>query len=204
MKSTAIIVSALVISGLLGVSTWLDSANAVETTPDSVLVSQARRAVPAPLFRPVQQIWNELPSGYVMRLPSVVPDASEYAPDVWSSEGTLTVSLAANTSGCIQSIRNGEGVPGFCLAGNIRVSALNSRRAQQFTEWYPPNTRQTVILANGIEGFYSQGAQSASGYFPFVAWQQEGMFYEVMLRGGSRQDIIDTAVSMSSEPPLTR
>lgn len=142
-------------------------------------------------------IRNQLPKGMKMRLPSslplVPPDVMLY-PYIMSNNEVFSVALA-NTLDCSSSDNSSS-----CTVGGLGVFTPFGSKV-----WPPKGDNITPVdLGNGIQGLYLTRGESSQ----YVFWEQDGLKYAVGLGEGSTKDIskqqmIDMATSMASEPPIT-
>lgn len=157
---------------------------------------QVATAAPAPLFRPViQSIRNQLPKDMVMRLPSQVPPSdgiNTYAVVREYRGGLFAVNLASRPDCDVTA----------CNMGNIFVSRKipidknsglyeSQRSAKQFN------------LQPGVKGYYYYARSGSAGYRHHVFWKQNGLYFEVESRALSKQQVINMAISMTKESPIS-
>lgn len=170
---------------------------------------QSTPAEPAPIFQPIlSDIRSQLPQGTEIRLPSTFPtfdrsvlskalsvpiDGNIY-PYVDSKNEAIAVNFGVIPN-CAASAR-----PDQCTLGSIGV--FKSRKPKF---WPPKGDNVTPIdLGNGIRGYYLTRG-SGHNTLRYVSWQQNGWQYMLGTAAFamSQQQIIDTAISAASEPPIT-
>jgi len=184
----------------------------------SLYISEAK-AAPDPVFKSIlQDIRNQLPRGMVMRLPSVLklynpqgerlvvyPDVEQRNRDslnviLYSQPncgggrgsrscffGRLSVSqnLAEFENGLISKPLSNQILPGY----RNRVCGIVARRNVTLT---------SIVKAISVD-YDTCGA--SSGRSNWIIWQQNGLFFLVVVSNESVN--IDIATSMASEPPIS-
>ena len=158
---------------------------------------------PARVFTPqLAQIQNNLPLGFLMRLPSEIRlsgisgiEESKLFVGVFSADipPMYTVSLSTCDRGPIP-----------CLVGSF--SAARNTSASAVREFQRHKARQeSVTLSQGILGYLLEGPQQRPAYhFSSVMWEQDGMLYTVTFPAAQRQNILFMAHSMAHDFPLRR
>lgn len=158
-------------------------------------------ARPAPVFQPhLEQIRQELPPDYIMRLPAEIllggpghlhPNDLIVKVLPTSSPARMTVSLFTCERG-----------PYPCLVGSISAESATSSNAQrELNRHEAMNT--PITLANGVIGYFREGSSlTPPSDFSSVMWEQDGMIYTVSFLASERQNILYMARSMATEPPI--
>jgi len=146
-------------------------------------------AAPAPAFLPVlQQMRRELPSGWLVRLPSNRAFANKYIPVLFPWEGDVHIVLKYNTPECMRTAGTGGN---YCVAGRI----IFSRSLGGYQR-----SGERIILTDGVPGFYGEG-EAASGIYRGVTWRQDNQVYQVNGRI-PRSDVLSIARSMATQQPI--
>lgn len=158
-------------------------------------IAQSAIALPASIFQPtLQDIRTQLPKGMVMRLPAFVPDVgtATYAKvaGYFPEQGFFRVDLASEPD-CDATA---------CNMGNIFVFRRGNSLGEN--DGLPDSHTQPITLKPGVRGFYSYYRSGSAGYRHHVSWKQDGLFFEVESRAMSKQQVINTAISMAKEPPI--
>ncbi len=148
-------------------------------------------AQPAPLFQPlINDIRNELPKGWSIRLPSYFPTyPTKLYPYIQSDSKGFRVNFAIKPN---------------CSAPNCTIGGLAMLKSDG--KKFPPkgDNLTPINLSNGIRGYYftlGSGRDKAR----YVYWEQDkdkfgiGGIAEVV----SQKELIDIANSMANEPPIT-
>lgn len=158
-------------------------------------------ARPADMFQQrMEQIRQELPPGYTIRLPNEIllggpghlqPSDLIVRTFPSSSPQRYTISLFTCESG-----------PYPCLVGSFSTESASSTNAQQ--ELSRHQAMQTPItLADGVQGYLREGDRlNPPSDFSSVMWQQDNMIYTVSFLVDERQNLIDMARSMAIQPPI--
>lgn len=157
--------------------------------------AQSAIAVPASIFQPIlQDIRTQLPRGMVMRLPAFVPEVeiTTYAvvAGYFSDQGFFRVDLASRPDCGVTA----------CNMGNIFV--FRQRNPLDENDGLQDSHTKAITLKPGIRGFYSYYRSGSAGYRHHVSWKQDNLFFEVESRAMSKQQVIDMAISMATEPPI--
>lgn len=146
-------------------------------------------AAPAPAFFPVlQQMRRELPTGWLVRLPSNSSLTGKYIPVLFPRQGDVHIVLKYNTPECRRIAGTGGN---YCVAGRI-IFSRNLSKYQQSGE--------RVMLTEGVLGFYGEG-EAASGIYRGVTWKQDNQVYQVNGRI-PRSDVLAIARSMATQQPI--
>jgi len=173
---------------------------------------QTANAEPAPIFRPIlRDIQNQLPRGWVMRLPSIVniSDTQLYPQVITRIPGEFAVFLNSQPNcgaracqfGIITVAQNSE------YANNLRSKSIftlkelervNVIRRRGYETWTESDKRELIrsemavlertpiTLKPGINGLFivqnSGGASTPPSLS--VIWKQDGLNYRASIRGG--------------------
>lgn len=166
---------------------------------------QTASAEPAPMFRPIiREIQNQLPRGWVMRLPSSVniSDNPLYAKVVTTSSAHFAIFLNSQPNckarvcqfGIITVAQNStyannlRSQPIFSQQDIVRVRAIKQRDSQTWTESDKELLRRSgmavlertpIALKQGIEGLFivQSGAGVSTPPGASVLWKQDGLNY---------------------------
>jgi len=146
-------------------------------------------AAPAPAFLPVlQQMRRELPSGWLVRLPSNNSFKNKYIPVLFPWENDVHVVLKYATPECMRIAGTGGN---YCVAGRI----IFSRNLSGYQR-----SGERIMLTEGVLGFYGEG-EAASGIYRGVTWKQDNQVYRVNGRI-PRSDVLAIARSMATQKPI--
>ena len=150
-------------------------------------------ASPAAIFQPlIEDIRQQLPSGWVMRLPSSLPQEELY-PYIKSDSEGLTVHLTT-TPDCADSNN-----PTSCTAIVLVVSAKDDSE-----DWPPEGDKITSVnVSEDMNGYYFTTGEGDS-LIRYLVWQQDGLIYGVIAAGViiSQEQVLNVANSMTNESPL--
>jgi hypothetical protein len=176
---------------------YLLNFGAILTVSCQIFLSSAQSAiaVPASIFQPIlQDIRTQLPKGMVMRLPANVPDvgATTYAgvSGYFPEQGFFRIDLTSEPD-CDATA---------CNMGNIFVFRRGNSLGEN--DGLPDSRTKLITLKPGVRGFYSYYRSGSAGYRHHVFWKQDGLFFEVESRAMSKQQVINMAISMATEPPI--
>lgn len=156
---------------------------------------------PAPVFRSIlRDVQNQLPPGMIMRLPASIPilgDTVEgkfaYQPYIYSDNDYFA--LIFEPSGCRP---HGTGV---CDVGRLFVTN-NLSEGSIFKEALKKGS--PITLRTGVRGFYWTFSTATRNLLRVVIWRQDGMIFGALFPGMSKEEIINTAISMANENPVTK
>ncbi|NES95814.1 MAG: hypothetical protein F6K32_11380 [Desertifilum sp. SIO1I2] len=167
-----------------------------------VSVATSGMASPASVFVPhLDRIRQSLPSGWVMRLPSVVllgePADDGFIERLYvrvqgsSSPPMVNVSLFSCTSG-----------PYPCLVGSFAVDSQGSFNAQRdLAEHQRLGT--AYPLGSGVQGYLLEGfAKQPPSPFSTVIWAQDRAVYTASFLASERDNLLKMAASMAQSAPI--
>ncbi|MEB3177608.1 MAG: hypothetical protein VKL59_00980 [Nostocaceae cyanobacterium] len=160
-------------------------------------------ATPANVFTPyVNQIRENLPRGYEMRLPSEL-HLGEVADDdffkdlivrifpTYTPAGGMTVGLFTCISGDHP-----------CFVGSFSVDRENSPMALLEFQKHQA-TGEAIPLSPAINGYLLTGAkQNPAVMFSSLMWEQDGFIHTLSFLDGERENIILMGSSMVNSTPI--
>ena len=161
-------------------------------------------AKPAGIFAPdLDQIRQDLPPGYAMRLPSQILLGGP-ADDEFIQRLIVRIFPSSVPPGLNVSLFTCNTGPQPCLVGSFSVDAQNSANALR--ELRKHQAAATPIrLTRNIQGYLLEGPKQNPSYpFSSVMWQQDSMIYKVSFLADERQNILNMAYSMANETPIRR
>ncbi|NJK48719.1 hypothetical protein HC931_11520 [Candidatus Gracilibacteria bacterium] len=149
------------------------------------------QAEPAPLFAPIlPEIREKLPQGLQMRLPATLPERPETLyPFVKANDRGLQVYLAIDAE---------------CDRPSCSVGGASVFTQTGFASWQRKlENAEAIALPNGIQGYYLKLGEGEDADH-YVIWQQDGAGYVIGTdsRNTERQELVQIAASMVSEPPI--
>ncbi len=159
-------------------------------------------AVPAEIFTPyLNEIVNNLPPGWKMRLPSRIMLGGP-ADEDFINELNVRVFPSTIPTGLTVGLFSCDSGPFACLVGSFSVDSQTSPNAKREFEKHL-KAAQKITLARGIQGYLLEGQkQNPPNIFSSVMWHQDGMFYTVSFLVEERQNILFMASSMANQPPV--
>jgi pimeloyl-ACP methyl ester carboxylesterase len=171
-------------------------------------------AAPDPMFKPIlSEIKQKTPSGWTMRLPSQLDGTyssvigirddlegavrSKNHPELVIQNGILSIQFT-QTPGC-------RSWP--CLTGNYIGISPGSNPPPKFTEFPDMSDAKNIVLSSGVNAQYLSNCSYSDRLTTkvlrqVVRWKQDEMNYWIVESCSKEGDIIETASSMSSEPPI--
>ncbi|HEY9641978.1 MAG TPA: hypothetical protein V6C57_15935 [Coleofasciculaceae cyanobacterium] len=163
----------------------------------------AASARPAEVFQAhLGQIRQELPSHYVLRLPSeILLGGPGMSPDEMNQ--LIVKVLPASTPPRLTiSLFTCNSSPYPCLVGSFSVESVTSQNAQRELLSHQ-RFNAPITLAEGVRGYLREGsALNPPSDFSSVMWQQDQMIYTVSFLATERQNILYMARSMANQPPI--
>jgi hypothetical protein len=171
----------------------------------SLTLLQSAAAAPAPIFRPIiREIQNQLTRGMVMRLP-----ASLELTNIDGERVTIYPILEPDSREelRISLVTEPNCQARYCQWGYIATfqPSLNHSNFLESvgTDQYRHTAR--ITLKKGIIGTYVNADTGGVSSIPFgvVIWEQDGQTFVVSLPLVNKQKILDIAISIANELPIT-
>jgi len=155
----------------------------------------------AAMFTPyLDQIRQNLPEGWVMRLPSqlVGHSGATIAPDNY----TVRVFSFITPPGLNVSLFRCDTGERSCLIGSFNVDSKHSADAQHALQRHQA-THQSITLASDVQAYLLDGEkQTPPQPLSSVMWEQDGLLYTVSFAAQERQKLLYAAQSMANAQPL--
>ncbi len=161
-------------------------------------------AKPAGIFDShLDQIRQDLPPGYAMRLPSQILLGGP-ADDEFIQRLIVRIFPSSVPPGLNVSLFTCNTGPQPCLVGSFSVDAQNSANALRELKRHEA-AATPIRLTQNIQGYLLEGPKQNPSYpFSSVMWQQDSMIYKVSFLADERQNILNMAYSMANETPIRR
>lgn len=161
-------------------------------------------AAPADVFSPhLDKISQNLPQGWVMRLPSQILLGGP-ADEDFINELIVKVFPSQAPPGMTVSLFSCEVNPHPCLVGSFSVDRKDSANTQREFKKHQA-AAAPIRLTDNVRGYFLDGsAQKPASIFSSVMWEQDGMLYTVSFLSGERQNILNMAYMMANSSPIRR
>ncbi|OLP18233.1 hypothetical protein BST81_11790 [Leptolyngbya sp. 'hensonii'] len=168
------------------------------------LISAVRsEAIPAPIFRShLQEIRENLPSGWKMRLPARILLGGP-ADDDLANQLIVKVISTRTPPGLTVGLFTCKASTHPCLIGSLSVDSATSENALREYQRHQA-AAAPIKLANGVRGYLLHGpVRKPQSDFSSVMWEQDGLLYTITFLAVERQNLLYMAYSMTQEAPYS-
>lgn len=181
---------------------WVTGVITVGMLGSGLLLSQKFAvARPAAIFEPyLEQIRQELPPNYEMRLPANVLLTAGPGLD---PEGLIIKLMPTESPPRLTiGIFTCQSSPFPCLVGGLSVEGSTSASARRELERHQ-SQGNPITLAQGIRGYLREGPSlKPVSDFSSLMWEQNRMIYTISFLAAERENILTMGRSMAAQPPL--
>ncbi len=159
-------------------------------------------AAPAKVFQPhLQQIQQQLPPGFAIRLPAKILLGGP-ADDEFINNLVVKISMTSFPEEVTINLLSCGGDWEHCWIGSFAVASWRSSRARQ--EYYQHQNAATPIqLSHNVRAYVRDNLhQFPSITASSVMWEQNGLLYTAKFASPERQNMLYMALSMVNSDPI--
>lgn len=194
-------ISAKLDQNLTLIETFQASTGIGSIAQNEALMLNATKASETSIFDSyLNQIEQNLPPGWVMRLPS--QGSSNSFIDGRNDSYLVRVFSFTTPSSLVVSLFRCDTGSSSCLVGSFSVSSKASTDTEQSFRKYQ-TTAIPVLLAPEVQGYLLEGSkQNSLSQFSSVMWEQDDLVYTIQFLTREPNDLLALARSMATNTPI--